>query len=114
MDQLAKSTTLVMHKMVLMQDWITTLEEANHILSKHQQEQKTHICQEESLTVQETEDILDEKKIDEQLNKKMHTITHQKRLTEQKKQQCGNCGKPRHNICMCQEDGEMSSRSDSD
>ena len=65
-----------------MQDQITTLEEANHTLSKHQWEQKTRICQEESLTVQETEDILNEKKIDKQLNKEMHTITHQKRLTE--------------------------------
>ena len=75
MDQLAKSTTLVMHKMVLMQDRITTLEEANHTLSKCRREQKTRIHQEGSLTVQEAGDILDEKKIDEQLNKKMHTIT---------------------------------------
>jgi hypothetical protein len=34
MDQLAKSTTAVMQKMVLMRDRVATLEKANHLLSK--------------------------------------------------------------------------------
>ena len=113
MDQLAKSTTAVMHKMVLMQDWIATLEKANHILSKCWREKKTHIHQGGSLTIQDAGDILDGRELDEQLGEEMHTITDQELPAGKKKRQCGNCGKPGHNVCTCREDVEMSSESDS-
>ena len=64
-----------MHKMVLMQDQIETLEKANHIPNECWREKKTHIHQEGSLTIQDAEDILDGRELDEQLGEEMCTIT---------------------------------------
>jgi hypothetical protein len=113
MDQLVKSTTAVMHKMVLIHDRIINLEEANHTLSKRQREKKTRICQEGSLTVREATELLDGREAGGQLSKEMHTITGRVVPAERKERRCGNCGNPGHNVRTCQEDVELSSESDS-
>jgi hypothetical protein len=75
MDQLAKSTTAVMHKLVLMHDWIINLEKANHTLSKRWREKKTRIHQGGSLTVREATELLNGREAGGQLSEEMHTIT---------------------------------------
>jgi hypothetical protein len=113
MDQLAKSTTAVMHKLVLMHDRIINLEKANHTLSKRRREKKTRIRQGGSLTVREATELLNGREAGGQLSEEMHTITGQVVPAERKERRCGNCGNPGHNVRTCQEDVESSSEPDS-
>ena len=66
-DRLAKGTITVMHKVALLCTEVSALRKANKGLSKRQRAKKTRVRLRGSLTVQDTQDLLDQKAVGEQL-----------------------------------------------
>jgi hypothetical protein len=108
MDQMVKGTATIMHQVVLMKDRIRELEEANRTLSKRRREKKTRIRQGGSLTVQDAQDLVDQRDATELVEQEMRTSGGRTRGGEPAQRRCGNCGKPGHNARTCQKDEEMS------
>jgi hypothetical protein len=56
-----------MHSVALLKDRVAVLEEANHTLSKRRRARKIRVRQGGSLTVQDGQDLLDQKDVDQQV-----------------------------------------------
>ncbi len=63
-DQMIKSTKSVMYKMVLMQERIRTLEEANRTISKRRKAKKTRIQQGGVFSIQNANTLLNAREVD--------------------------------------------------
>ncbi len=107
-DQLVKSTQTVMHQMVLMQDRIRTLEQANRTISKRRRAKRSRIQEGGTLDLESAREILDSKDIEKQLTQETRANGGRRKRTELNPRRCGNCGKAGHNARTCQEDEEMS------
>ncbi|KAL2016134.1 hypothetical protein VTK56DRAFT_4225 [Thermocarpiscus australiensis] len=104
-DQLAKSTTAVMHQMALLTAEVSSLRKANEALSKRRRAKRTRIKLGGSLAVQDATDLLDQKAVGGEVVQEIqqdgssaggcHCHT--------KIRCCGVCGKPGHNARTCQE-----------
>jgi len=66
-DRLAKGIIAIMHEVALLRTEVSALRKANKELSKRRRAKKTHIRLKGSLTVQEVQDLLDQKAVGEQL-----------------------------------------------
>jgi hypothetical protein len=66
-DQFTKGATAIMHQIALPCGEIETLRKANKGLNKRRRAKKTRVCLGGTLTVQDTEDILDQRYVDEQV-----------------------------------------------
>jgi hypothetical protein len=69
---LAKGTERLAYENTLLATEVRTLRVANEALSKHRRARKTRVCQGEVLTIEDTEDILAQKDIDEQVRRDLH------------------------------------------
>ena len=104
---MVKSTKSVMHKMVLMQDRIRTLEEANRTISKRRKAKKTRIQQGGVLSVQNADALLSAREVDAQLEEEMRTNGRGRGGGRTTVRRCGNYGEPGHNARICKKDEEM-------
>ena len=66
-DQFTKGTTAIMHQVALLRTEVSSLRKANEALSKRRRAKKTRVQLGGSLTVQDAEDLLDQKAVDEQI-----------------------------------------------
>jgi len=66
-DRLTKGTMAVMHEVALLRTEVYALHKANKELSKRRRAKKTRVRLGGSLTVQEAQDLLDQKAVGEQL-----------------------------------------------
>ena len=66
-DRLTKGTMAVMHEVALLRTEISALRKANEGLSKRRRAKKTRVRLGGSLTVQEAQDLLDQKAVGEQI-----------------------------------------------
>jgi len=66
-DRLAKGTMAVMYEVALLRIEVSTLRKANEELSKRRRVKKTRVRLGGSLTVQEVQELLDQKAVGEQL-----------------------------------------------
>jgi hypothetical protein len=107
-DQLTRGTAMVMHKLVLMQDRIKELEEANRTLSKRRRQKKIRIREGGPLTLDTAKSLLDQKDLDAQLAEEVRTNRGARTGTRTTQRRCGTCGQTGHNARTCQEDAEMS------
>jgi len=113
-DRLAKGTMAIIHKVALLRTEVSALQKANKGLSKRQRAKKTRMRLGGSLTVQEAQDLLDQKAVGEQLAQETRQNGGNAGGSRTKIRCCGVCGKPGHNVRTCKEAAESSNSSVSD
>ena len=101
-DQIAKGTTAIMHRVALLEAETSTLRKANEALSKRRRGQRKRIQLGGSLTVQDVQDLLDQKDLDEQIKKEERQSGGRGGGSRRGVRRCGICGKPGHNARTCQ------------
>jgi hypothetical protein len=107
-DQFAKGTSKIMHKMALMQAEIRDLRAANEALSKRRRAKKQRLRQGGSLTVQDGQYLQAQKDVETQIREERQAGSGRKPRTETHARRCGRCGEPGHNPRTCQIVVEMS------
>ena len=101
-DQLTKGTTAIMHQVALLRTEVSSLRKANEGLSKRRRAPKRRVQLGGSLTVQDAQDLLNEKAVGvEAVEQTQPGGTGAG--PARKVQCCGVCGKPGHNARTCQE-----------
>ncbi len=112
-DQFAKGAKAIMHEVTLLRTEVSMLRKANEALSKRRKAKKTRVQLGGSLIVQDAEDLLDQRAVDEQV--KHETLQSGNRIKEgrTKSRCCSICGKPGHNARTCQEAVELSDSANS-
>jgi hypothetical protein len=93
---------------------VNSLRKANEALSKRRRAKKARICLGGSLSIQDAEDLLDQKAIDEQVTQETRRGGGSIREGRTKVQCCGLCGRPSHNARTCKEAVELSDSTASD
>jgi hypothetical protein len=113
-DQLAKSTTAVMHQMALLRAENASLRKANEALSKRRRAKKTRVQLGGSLAVQDAHDLLDQKAVGGEGVPETQPDGSGAGGGRTKVRCCSVCGKPGHNARTCQEIAESSDSAVSD
>ncbi|KAL2015357.1 hypothetical protein VTK56DRAFT_5775 [Thermocarpiscus australiensis] len=113
-DQLAKSTTAVMHQVALLRAENASLRKANEALNKRRRAKKTRVKLGGSLTVQDAQDLLDQKAVGDEGVQETQPDGSGAGGARTKVRCCGVCGKPGHNARTCQEAAESSDSAVSD
>ena len=113
-DQLAKGTTAVMHQVALLQSEVSSLRKANEALSKRRRAKRTRVQLGGSLTVQDAQDLLDQKAIGGGGVQETQLDSSGAGGGRTKVRRCSKCGKPGHNARTCQEAAELSDAAVSD
>ena len=101
-DQFAKGAKAIMYEVAFLRAENSTLRKANKALSKRQRAKKTRIQRERTLTVQEAEDLLEQRDINEQRVQETRQSSGQAREGRTKPRCCSICGKPGHTARTCQ------------
>ena len=112
--QLADGAVALAHRVTLVSNEAHTLRTANEALSKRRKAKKTRLRLGEAITVSSAKDDLDQKAIDEQLEREGCEKSGRKMGREGGKRCCRKCGKAGHNIKTCQNNAEVVDLSDSE
>jgi len=110
-DRLAKGIMAVIHEVALLRSEVLALRKANKGLSKRRRAKKTRVRLRGSLTIQEAQDLLDQKAVGEQLAQETRQSGSSARGSRTKIRYCGVCGKPGHNARTCKKAAESSDSS---
>ena len=111
---MVKGTIAVIHKVALLRTEVSALRKANKGLNKQRRAKKTHIRLGGSLTIQEAQDLLDQKAVGKQLAQEGRRNGGGAGGSRTKIQYCNVYGKPGHNTRTCKEAAESSDSSVSD
>jgi hypothetical protein len=111
---LAKGTERLAYEMTLLSAEVRILRAANEALSKRRRAKKTRVRQGGTLTIEDTQDIIAQKDVDEQVRRDVRTEGSNRGEEQPSKRRYGTCGKAGHNTRTCQEDIDMSSLSNSE
>jgi hypothetical protein len=111
---LAKGTERLAHEVTLMSAELRTLRAANEALSKRRRAKKARIRQGGALTIEDAQDILAQKDVDEQVRRDLCAEGVSQKEGKSSGRRCGTCGKAGHNARTCQEDVDMSSSLESE
>ena len=114
LDQFAKGATAIMHRVALLEAETSTLRKANEALSKRRRAKKTRVRLGGSLSVQDAQDLLDQKDLDEQIKKEERQSGSRGGRARTMAPRCSNCGRAGHNIRTCQNTTEGPNVSNSD
>jgi hypothetical protein len=107
-DQLAKSTTVVMHQVSLLRAENASLRKANEALSKRRRAKKTRVQLGGSLTVKDAKDLLDQNSLGGEVVQETRPDGSGAGVTRTKVRCCGVCGRTGHNARTCQGAAELS------
>jgi len=110
-DRLAKGTIAVIYEVALLRSEVSALRKANKGLSKRRRAKKTRVRLRGSLTIQEAQDLLDQKAVGKQLAQETRQSGSSARGSRIKIRCCSVCGKPGHNARTCKEAAESSDSS---
>ena len=113
-DQLAKSTTAVMHQVALLRAENASLRKANEALSKRRRAKKTRVQLGGSLTVQGAQEVLGQGDVGGEGVQETQLGSSGTGGGRVRVRCCGVCGKPGHNARTCQEAVEASDSAVSD
>ena len=113
-DQFAKGTSKIMHKLALLQSEVQNIRQANEELSKRRRAKKTRLRQGGSLSQQEAQDLQDKRDLAQQVEQEIQASSSRKLREETRARRCGNCGETGHNARTCQIVIEMSEEEDSE
>ena len=100
------------HELTLLSAEVRTLQQANKALSKRRRAKKNRICQGGVLTVEDAQNILAQKDVDEQVRRDLCADRGSQKEGKSSGRHCRTCGKAGHNMRTCQEDIDMSSSSE--
>ena len=100
--------------MTLLSAKVRTLRAANEALSKRRRAKKAHIRQGGALTVEDAQDIIAQKDVDEQVRRDVRTAGGSRGEGQLFRRRYRTCGKAGHNTRTCQEAIDIYSLSDSD
>ena len=103
-DQLKKGAEVIMLSAELMRDRITSLERANEAASKQKQRKKKRIQQRGTLTKREGEDILAQREVEQQIERKQRQGGERSGLSRQAVARCSRCRETGHNSRTCKKD----------
>jgi hypothetical protein len=90
---------------------VSLLRKANEGLSKRRRAKKKRVQLGGSLSIQEGQDLIDQRAINEQVAQETRQSSRRIRGSRAKIRCCGVCGKPGHNARTCAEDAELSTSS---
>lgn len=110
-DQFTKGATAMMHQVALLRAEVSSLRCSNEGLSKRQRAKKTRVRLIGSLIIQDAEDLLAQKDVDEQVMQENRQRSGRVRGARTKAPCCSVCGKPGHNTRTCKEGAESSDSS---
>ena len=111
---LAKGTEILAHQNTLLLEENRALRKANEALSKRRRAKNNRIRQGGALIVEDANDILAQKEVDEQIRRDKRSREGFQSEGRSTVRRCGTCRKPGHNAQTCQEVVETSSLSDSE
>jgi len=103
-----------MHQVALLRAEVSSLRTANEALSKRRRAKRTRIQLSGSLTVQDAQDLLDQKDVDEQIMTEERQNRGQGGGARTKAPRCSNCSRTGHNVRTCQNATEGPNVSNSD
>jgi hypothetical protein len=110
-DRITKGAKAIMHRVALLEAEVSSLRKANEELSKRRRAKKTRVRLGGSLSIQDAEDLLDQKAVDEQLLQENRQSGRRAGGARTKARCCSVCGKPGHNARTCRDAGESSDSS---
>lgn len=113
-DQIAKGTQQVMHRLALLEGENASLRRANEALSKRRRARKTRLRQGGSLSFQNAQDLIDQKDAAQQIENETRENSSRRKRVETRERRCGRCGNAGHNARTCQEDVDISTEEDPD
>ena len=113
-DQLTKGTTAVMHQVALLQSEVSSLRKANEALSKRRRAKKTRVQLGGSLTVQDAQDLLDQRAVGKGGVQETQPDGSGTGGARTNVRCCSRCRKPGHNARTCQEGAEATDTAVSD
>ena len=113
-DQLVKSTVVVMHEAALLRPEVSSLRKANEALSKRRRAKRTRVQLGGSLAVQDAKDVLGQGAAGREGVQETQPGGSSAGGGRTKVRCCGVCGKPGHNARTCQEAAEASDSAASD
>jgi hypothetical protein len=85
-----------------------TLRVANKTLSKHQRAKKTRVCQEGTLTIEDTQDVLAQKYANEQARRDKRSEREEQKKRQPSRRYYDTCEKSSYNTRTYQEDIDRS------
>ncbi len=109
---LAKGTEILAHENTLLIAENRTLRAANEALSKRRRAKKNRIRQGGALTIEDAQDIIAQKDVDEQVRRDLRAERGSRKEGQLSSRHCGTCRQTGHNARTCQVDVDMSSSSD--
>ena len=104
----------IIYEVALLRTEVSALRKANKEFNKRRKAKKTRIRLGGSLTIQEAQDLLDQKAMGKQLVQETRQNGGGVGGSRTKIRCCGVCGKPGHNARTCKEAAESSNSSVSD
>jgi hypothetical protein len=113
-DHLTKGTTAIMYQVALLRSEVSSLRKANEALSKRRRAKRTRMQLGGSLTVQDAQDLLDQKAVGGEGVQEMQPDSRGVQGARTKVRCYSVCGKPGHNTRTCQEAVEASDSAVSD
>jgi len=104
LDQLKKGAEVMVHSAVLMRERIARLEKANEAATSRKQRKKKRIQQRGTLTKAETEEIIAQMDVEQQLEVEMRQGKARSRARRQASARCSRCRQAGHNSRTCKND----------
>ncbi len=87
--------------MTLLSAKVRTLRAANKALSKRRRAKKARVRQGGALTVEDAQDIITQKDVDEQVRRDVRAMGGSRGEGQPSGRRCGTCGKAGHNARTC-------------
>lgn len=112
MDQMAKATHRVMHRVALLTEECDRLRETNHILSKRRRTKNKQLQFGGSLTINDSQVLREQKGDGEAVETDEGESSRPRKRAAIGKRRCGICGGTGHNARTCQADVETSDEED--
>jgi hypothetical protein len=100
--------------MTLLSAEVRTLRAANEALSKHRRAKKARIRQGGALIVEDTQDIIAQKDVNEQVRRDLRIERSNRQEGQLSTRHCSTCNRARHNTRTCQADIDICTSSDSE
>jgi hypothetical protein len=111
---LAKGTERIAHEMTLLSAEVRTLRAANEALSKRRRAKKARVREGGALTVEDAQDLLLQKDVEEQAQRDLRTKEGRKKEGQLLIRRCSTCGETGHNARTCQDTIVVLGSSDSE